>query len=415
MSPRPRAALLLAAIAVAALLVPPALSVLAAFALLATTALDARAARGRPAVQRRLPAVLSRGVPARLTVEVDHPGRERLLLRQAAPPDLGLEPQEGQGALAIEVTPRRRGRHRLPALAGRLDGPLGLGAWHHRWEEDADVLVYPDLPAARRIALAVREGRLGAEGLRSRGPLGLGTEFESVREYLPDDDIRQVNWRATARLGKPMSNQYRVEQDRDVICVVDCGRLMSAPLGQRTRLDEALDALAAVGLVADEVGDRCGVLAFDAAVRRRLPPRRAGGQAAVRATFDLEPAGVESDYELAFRAVGGGKRALVLVLTDILDEAAARSLVRAMPVLARRHAVVVAGVADPDLEAAVRTPPQGMLDVYASTAALDVLEGRARAVAQIVRAGAQVIEPPAGRLATGCVRAYLSAKARARL
>ncbi len=415
MTPRPRAAFAVALVALAGLVLPLALVGLAAVALVAVAIADTRAARQRPVLHRHLPPILSRGVPAQLTVEVDDAGRDRLLLRQAAPPDLALEPQEGQGSLKITVTPRRRGRHRLPALAGRLEGPLGLGAWHHRWAEEDEVLVYPDLPAARRIALAVREGRLGAEGLHSRGPLGLGTQFESIRDYTPDDDIRQVNWRATARLGRPMSNQYRVEQDRDVICVIDCGRLMAAPLGERTRLDEALDALAAVGLVADEVGDRCGALAFDSAVRRHVRPRRAGGRASVQALFDLEPAAVDSDYELAFRAIGGGKRALVLVLTDILDEAAARSLVRAVPVLSRRHAVVVAGAADPDLEAAVRTPPAEMLDVYRATAALDVLGARARAVAQIRRAGAQVIEPPPGALATGCVRAYLKAKARARL
>lgn len=415
MSPRPRAAILLALIALAGLVVPLGVAALAALALLAAVGLDARAARRRPAVSRRLPSVLSRGVPAHLTVEVDDPAAERLTLRQAAPPDLALHPQEARGGLSVEVVPRRRGRHRLPALGGRLDGPLGLSSWHHRWSEETEVLVYPDLPAARRIAVAVREARFRTEGQRSRGPLGLGTDFESVRDYVPDDDIRQVNWRATARLGRPMSNQYRVEQDRDVVCVVDCGRLMSAPLGDRTRLDEALDALTAVGLVADEVGDRCGAVAFDAAVRRRVKPRRNGGQAVIRALFDLEPAGVESDYELAFRAVGGGKRSLVLVLTDVLDEAAARSLIRAVPVLARRHLVIVASVADPDLELAVRSPPTVLLDVYAATAALDVLDARARAVAQIRRAGAEVIEPPAGSLSAGCVQAYLRAKARARV
>src|SRR4029079_2320303 len=94
------------------------------------------------------------------------------------------------------------------------------------------------------------------------GPLGLGTEFESIRDYVPDDDFRQVNWRATARLGRPMSNQYRIERDRDVVCVVDCGRLMAAPFADRTRLDAALDAAVAVAAVADVVGHPCGTNAF---------------------------------------------------------------------------------------------------------------------------------------------------------
>ena len=135
----------------------------------------------------------------------------------------------------------------------------------------------------------MRAGPLREVEGRRRGPLGLGTEFESVRDYLPDDDIRQVNWRATARLGRPMSNQYRVEHDRDVVCVVDCGRLMAAPVGVRTRLDAAIDAAVAVAAVADELGDRCGALAFDGDLLRTLSPRRRGTAAVVRALFDLEP------------------------------------------------------------------------------------------------------------------------------
>jgi uncharacterized protein (DUF58 family) len=207
-----------------------------------------------------------------------------------------------------------------------------------------------------------------------------------------------------------------VEQDRDVVCLVDAGRLMAAPVGDRTRLDATIDAVAAVALVADEVGDRCGVVAFDDEVRRHLPPRRSGGDAVVRAVFDVEPRSVDSDYEIAFRTVAGGKRAFVLVLTDLLEEAAAQPLVDAMPVLARRHAVVVASVADPDLEHAVHTPPVQSADVYTAVVALDVLAARARVAAQLRRSGAQdVVEAPPDGLAAACVGAYLRAKARARL
>src|SRR5262249_57975729 len=151
----------------------------------------------------------------------------------------------------------------------------------------AEVLVYPDLPAARRLASAVRAGKFRDEGLRRRGPLGLGTEFESVRDYSPDDDIRQMNWRATARLERPMSNQYRIERDRDVVCVIDCGRLMAAPFADRTRLDAALDAAVAVAAGADVLGGRCGGIAFAGEVFRSPPPRRGRGPGGVFARFHL--------------------------------------------------------------------------------------------------------------------------------
>ncbi|MEJ7797993.1 MAG: DUF58 domain-containing protein [Solirubrobacteraceae bacterium] len=416
MSPTPRAAAALAAIALLAIALGPVAAGLLAVALAGALIADARLARRPPRAQRRVPAIVARGVSAALAIDVPGANGRSVRVRQPRPPGVELEPQQADGGLEARLVARRRGRFTLLAAAVRVSGPLGLATCDHRAGEDSQLLVYPDLPAARRLALAVRCGRFRESGRQSRGPLGLGTEFESLREYLPDDDIRQVNWPATVRLGRAMSNQYRVEQDRDVICVLDCGRLMAAPLsGGATRLDAAVDAATAVGLVTEELGDRCGTVAFDAVVHRRLPPRRRGADALVRAIFDLQPAPVDSDYELAFRGVASAKRALVIVFTDLIEEVAARSLVAAVPVLARRHEVVVAGVADPDLDAAVCTRPKQELDVYRAAAALDVLGARERAAARVRAAGARVLETAPAQLAQACVGAYLSAKARARL
>ncbi len=415
MTPTPRAALVLGALALSALLLPAA-PVLAAVGLLAlATIADGVAAGRRPRLRRTMSSILSRAVPSGLVIETGERERARIRLRQPGVPDVRIVPPEADGRLEATVVARRRGRHALPAVAARRAGPLGLATRQFEGEGRSEVLVFPDVPAARRLALSVRRGRFREQGRQRRGPLGLGTEFESIRDYLPDDDIRQVNWTATARLGRPMSNQFRIEQDRDVVCLVDAGRLMSAPIGELTRLDATIDAATAVVLVADEIGDRSGVVAFDAEIRRRLEPRRHGGDAVVRAIFDLEPRPVESDYSLAFRSVGGSKRSLVLVLTDLLDEAAARSLVAAVPVLARRHAVVVASVRDPDVDAAVRTPPESVLDACGAVIALDLLEARAAAVAQLRSVGAEVVEAAPGLLGEACVGVYLRLKERARI
>lgn len=417
MSPSPRAAIAVGLVAFLALFLPFALVVLAALALITATVVDALAARRPPTVRREVATVLARGVTTELIIkaEAESEAAGRLLVRQPVPPELGLIPSVAEDRLHAVLTPRRRGRHVLAPPAVRAIGPLGLGRWDHSAGQDTELLVYPDLPAARRLVLAVRQGRFRDQGRLSRGPLGLGTDFELVRDYVPDDDIRQVNWRATARMARPMSNQYRVDQDRDVVCLVDAGRLMAAPVGDRTRLDAALDAVTAVALVADEVGDRCGAIAFDAAVRQAVPPRRSGGTAVVRALFDLEPSSLDSDYELAFHRVGRSKRAFVLVLTDLLDEAAALPLVEAVPMLARRHSVAVASVTDPDLTALVSRPPNTPLDVYAASVAVEVLEARAQVAAQLTRAGAQVLEAPPGSLGETCVGAYLRMKSLARL
>jgi uncharacterized protein (DUF58 family) len=416
-SPTPLLAWLLGALALLTLAVPPVVTGAAALLLVLAAAVDAWRVRRGAGVDREMPRIVVRGAPTPLTAAVRRsatPARV-VRVRQAAVPDIEIEPREADWRLDAVLTARRRGRHPLRAPATRSVGPLGLGSAYRSAGEDGELLVYPDVPAARRLALAVRQGRFREQGTTGRGPIGLGTEFESVREYLPDDDVRQINWRATARTGRPMSNQYRVEQDRTVLCLVDTGRLMTAPLGDRTRLDAAVDAVVALALVADELGDRCGVLAFDDRVHRVLPARRGGGHDVVKAVFDLEPRPVDSDFEGAFVRAAMGKRALVFVFTDLLDVAAARSLLAAAPLLARGHAPAVATVRDPDLAAAVSREPRGPRDVMEASAAVEILAERDRVAVQLRRAGAQTVEASPSKLGAACVQAYLRAKARVRL
>lgn len=416
MTPTARAAGALAVIAVAALFVPAVATLVLVVIAVAAVAVDAVITRRRIRVRRTLPRVIARGVPARLVVEHDLPVDAQVEIRQAQPPDVTVTPSTGHRVLEAQVVAHRRGVMELPPVAARRTGPLGFARTTFEGAGTADLLVYPDVFAAHRMVAALRQGRFRDPGLRTRGPLGLGTEFESIRDYQPDDDIRQINWTATARTGRPMSNIYRVEQDRDVICMLDAGRLMFAPIdGRTTRLDVCVDAITMVALVADELGDRCGVTVFDEEIRRQLSPRRNGGRSVVGTVVDVEPRPVESDHDLAFRSVGRAKRALVIVFTDLLDEAAARSLTDAVPLLARRHAVVVASVRDPDVEAAVNRPLTNPSGLYGSAVAIDALEARTRVTARLRHSGAEVVDAPASRLGDACVGAYLRLKARARL
>jgi uncharacterized protein (DUF58 family) len=208
---------------------------------------------------------------------------------------------------------------------------------------------------------------------------------------------------------------------------------MAAPLRDGTMLDAALDSVTMLALLADELGDRCGVIAFDDRVRVSVAPRHRGGRTVIEALSALEPTTTDSDFELAFTRVGGARRAFVAVLTDLVDEAAARSLIAAVPILARRHSVTVASVVDPALQDALDAASPGGAggaggaavdgrpragDVQAAARAAvarDVLESRAAATAQLVAAGATVIEAPAERLPELFLHAYLRAKARARV
>jgi len=414
LTPTTRCAAVLAALAVVALVLPLWLTALAAGILLAATLADGLSVRSAPVIERDLSATVVRGIPSPFAVRAVAGDSRRVLLRQPATGALRVDAEAGPHELGGKIVGLRRGRHLLPGVSAASLGPLGLARWQHPPGAPLELLVYPDLPGARRLALRLRQGRAAPDGRLRRGPLGLGTDFESLRDYSPDDDIRHVNWRATARLGRPMSNQYRVDQDRDVVFLIDCGRLMAAPASEGaagTLLDGALDAAIAVAMAADELGDHSGAIAFDGQVRRVVEPRRLGGRRLVRALFDLEPSDQDSDFERAVLRMRGARRTLVFVFTDLIDEQAARSLLDAAPVLARRHSVVVAGGEDPSLDA-LAAPAAPSAE---AVAALSVLQARERTALQIARTGAQLVLAPTRSLPQRCVQAYLRAKARARL
>ncbi|GMQ86282.1 MAG: DUF58 domain-containing protein [Acidimicrobiia bacterium] len=400
---------MLGATGVAAVVLPLPLVLITIVLLAGGILADVWAARRFPTTTRHVPELMYRGVPVPFSVDV-HGQATRTRVRQPAIPDIDVNPSEGDAGLTGTITPQRRGRHVLPPLAVRSTGPLRLARAVASQGMDHEVLVYPDMPSARRLAAAVRTGRFRTEGLRNRGPIGLGTEFESIREYTEDDDIRSVNWQATGRMQRPMVNVWRVEQDRDVICVIDSGRLMGAPIGSLTRLDAAVDATAAIGAVADVVGDRVGVIVFDDGIRRQLSPRRRGGEAVSIAIFDVEPSKADSDYLMVFQRLTSYKRAFVLVLTDLVEEAAARPLIEALSVLSRHHAVAVASVRDPDLTAVLTTTPSQKLEVAKMAVATDVADARDRVSRSLVHRNVAVIDASHDALSRACVATYLRAK-----
>jgi uncharacterized protein (DUF58 family) len=373
------------------------------------------AARRVPEWRRTQPPVLARGVPVEFEVRAALDVATARRIRQPVPPALELDPPEARGgSLHGALTGRHRGVHALGPAVVRVSGPLGLATCDHRGQSPCDVTVYPDLPRALRLADARQRLRTDTDG-RSRARLGLGTELEGIRDYSPDDDIRQVNWLATARVGRPLTNVYRVDENREIVLLVDAGRLMRSPIGEGTRLDVAFDALAVLAVAADRAGDRVGALAFADDVVRVVSPRRRGAEAAVRSLFDLEPKEVESDYTRAFQAVAGRKRSLVVLFTDLVDPAAARTIVGAVPTLARRHAVLVATSEDPDLAGLVGVAPAAPVDVLRASTAVELLASRRRTFGLLRAHGCDVVEAPPERLGPDLVEAYDRLKRRARL
>ncbi len=438
-APTSRAALAFLVGAVICFFVPVFFGLIIAAGTTALIILDALLGARHISARRIMPAQLARGVGAPFQITTNSSVSEHssestasvtTKVRQPSCADIEMSQKEARNNLRATITAHRRGLHTIPPFATRTTGPLGLAVWHRPTKDTHEIKVFPDLPAAYRLAHSIQQGRFATAGLKRRGPLGLGTNFESVREYFPDDDIRTVNWSATARTGRPMTNQYRVEQDRDVVVLVDTGRLMTAPLPLTdtenelldlaedvptthvvTRLDIALDALCGLVSVADVMGDRSGVVAFNSSVRKHLRPRRAGARAVIRTVFDLEPIPVDSDFEAACQRVGKSKRSFLLILTDFMDRQSAEPLVRALRTVVKKHRVVVAGILDPDISHIMNSTDSS--DPLLEAGAREMIRSAQEAVDRISKAGAEVIYCDHKDLMLECVKSYLGAKQRA--
>jgi uncharacterized protein (DUF58 family) len=278
----------------------------------------------------------------------------------------------------------------------------------------------PGYPSRDEVQRRVRTPRVMEVGLRSIRVSGGGTEFDQLRDFRPDDEFRRIDWPATVRLGRPIVKQYRAERNQSVVLLLDNGRVMAGTVGGVPRVEHAMDAVLAVVQTATKMGDRVGMVAFDRQVRSILVPTNGKGQVgrAAEAMYLLEPDYAESAYQVAFsHAVARfRRRSLFVVLTDLVEAAVEQALLPALPIITRRHLVVVGAVQDPMVrDWATGSHHEWPSEAYREAAAVNSLAQRARSVARLRAAGAIVVDAAPGRLAVELVDTYLELKASGRL
>jgi uncharacterized protein (DUF58 family) len=401
-------------------------------------------------VERELPGIVPLGAEAQVSWRIAHRPRARRG-RPAAPgpgagdppswlrrglrvrvadelaPSLGattrrvrvVVPLRGRVVAATRIRPGRRGRFTPAEVVVRVEGPLGLVARQARRRLPGVLRVYPPFDSRDEAELRVTKARILEVGLRSAQGRGGGTEFDSLREYGVDDEFRRIDWAATARSGKAIVRTYRAERNQTVLLLLDSGRTMAGRVADVPRLDHAIDAVMMLTSLATRLGDRAGLVAFDREVRAVVGPGHARDQLSrvTEAMYQLEPLLVESDYRGAFAETltRFRRRAMLVVLTELAEQAVAETLLPALPLIARDHLVVVASVADPEVRGWATATPVEPGAAYRKAAAVAALADRRRTVARLRGLGAVVVDAPPGRLAPDLADAYLRVKATGRL
>ncbi|WP_188429454.1 DUF58 domain-containing protein [Kroppenstedtia guangzhouensis] len=384
---------------------------------------------GKVELKRSHPAFFEIGEenPVELTVHHQAPYAVRCILRDDFPQGFQVSRREmkltltpGKSAWAeYTIRPHRRGIHRFERIHARVSGRLGL--WMRQQSADGgdEIRVYPRLKEVRRVRSGIYKKQLATEGPHVRQSPGRGSDFSHIRDYVPDDEPRLINWMATARRGKLATNVYQPEQGQHVAILIDCGRVMGVKDGELTRLDRAVEAVLAFAAIALERGDRVSLLAFSNRILRWVPPGKGRSQLQrlVESCFDLEPEFVESGYRIAVETLSfrQKRRALVALFTDAGNLTFADELTEQLAVLQRRHLVMTVTTQDSLLDRERNLLPREVGEVFRKSVAEEMKAERTDRMNLLKRRGTVVLDVRPGQLATSVIHQYIDIKNRALL
>jgi uncharacterized protein (DUF58 family) len=380
-------------------------------------------------IERQHENKLSLGVQNPVTVNVRNRSRRgtSFKVRDEAPEAFQIETRVMRGDVkplgawsqVYHLQPLRRGDYAFGNITMRWRGPLGLVDRQGVLKMAESVKVYPNLMDVRKYDLMLRKNRLQELGLRHTRMFGEGTEFERLREYLPDDEFRRINWKATARRHRPVTVQYQTERSQTVIAVLDTGRMMQSPVADIAKLDYAVNAVLFLGYVATGKGDRVGVMSFADDVSHYLAPRQGRGQfyRMLEVLYAVDAQQVEPNYRkaLTYLAVKQRRRALVVIFTDLSSGASLDSLVAQVSRLARTSLPLVVTISDPDVHAAAEHVPTDTLSVYQRASAAHMLDERRLVLDTLRKRGVLTLDVPANQLSLAVINRYLELKGRTML
>ncbi len=415
---------------VPAVLFPGAASLLLWSAILVAAAgldLALAASPRRIGVVRTLPDSVRLGEDCHSTLVLrnDTPRPLRATIREAWQPSAGaadpeqalvIPPAEAR-RMTVSLRPRRRGILRVETVTIRSSGPLGLTARQVTLPAPGVLRVLPPFASKRHLPSKLRRLR-ELDGRSAVQIRGAGTEFDSLRDYVRGDDVRSIDWRATARRRDTVVRTWRPERDRHVVVVLDTSRASAARVLDEPRLDTGIEAALLLSVLADRGGDKVHFLAFDRRLRARVDSTAKGNLLAslVTAMAPLEAELIEADWSRVAAQVRAASvhRSLVVLLTSLDSGAVEEGLLQALPGLTERHVVVVASVRDPRLEE-LRADRSSAAATFRAAAAERALLDRAAVAGQIRLLGAEVVDAVPADLPPLLADAYIRLKAAGRL
>ncbi|HEV8580382.1 MAG TPA: DUF58 domain-containing protein [Thermoanaerobaculia bacterium] len=353
----------------------------------------------------------SRPVPVAVAVDLS----ERL----EPQPQLRGRASAAGSELRFRLVPTRRGRIIVERAWVRYAGPLGLMAAVARVELKKQAPVVPNIRPVKRAALRFLTDREFRAGLKIERYRGEGTEFDSLKEHVPGDDHRWMDWKASARHRKLVARQFRAERNHQVVIAIDTGHLMCEPLAGIPKVDHAVNTALLLAYISLRAGDRVGLATFDSRPGLYVEPK--GGQRAFHAithmASQVDYTDRETNYTLGLTSIAQklSRRSLIVVLTDFVDTISAELMVENLDRLSRRHLVVFVALQDPGLAATAAGAPASLLDLNRAVVAGGLLRDREVVLRRLRRLGIYPIDAAPAQVTPRLINTYLDIKRREKI
>ncbi|MFC1587286.1 DUF58 domain-containing protein [Planctomycetota bacterium] len=319
--------------------------------------------------------------------------------------------------ISYQVRPRRRGRWFFGDIYVRIGRRGGWAVRRFCLAQRQEARVYPNLVELQRYETLRQSRRLMNYGLHAMRKFGKGSEFESLRDYQNNDDYKDINWKATARLGRPITQLYQIERSQNVMIVIDSGRMMSTQAGDLTKFDYAVNAALMLAYVAKRTDDKVGLMLFSDRVKTFVPVGSGSKQLAkiIESLYPVQPDGFFVDYKAMarFLKLKNRKRGLVVIFTDFPDADSGRQLLQNLRQLRRSHLVLCIAVSDENLVRLRQSHPANSREAYEKVVALELLEEREEILLALSRMGVQVLDLPSQALTIATLNKYIELKSRA--
>jgi uncharacterized protein (DUF58 family) len=318
-----------------------------------------------------------------------------------------------------DVLPSRRGQHTFGNLNIRAYGVLGLVGRQYVINLKQTVKVYPNIKDVSSYRLLARKGRLMEVGLKPSRIFGLGTDFEYLREYVPDDEFRKISWKASARRSKLITSQYQTERSQNIFIVIEAGRMMTSKIDKITKFDYAINAALLLSYVAMDKGDNVGLMVFSNEIKVFLPPKRGKKQLnlIIESLYNLEPEMVEPDYGQAIKylTMKNKKRSLVVFFTDLIDSDVSKAIVVYSRSLYPAHLPMCVAISEPAIFEEADQYPETIKDIYQKAVAEDIIYQREQVKTILNRGGVLTLDVPPNQLTPTLITKYLSVKSKNKL